>query len=271
MLNRSSFIFRLLCYNLVISINIKSMFKLLKILGLILIILIIGGILYLGYLGFVPGVSTIFGSDKPRDLGVSWTKDDYNRTLTQTKVEVLTEEMPSGQELTPENTIVLAGSHLVKASFTESEVTAMINNNQNNWKYFPVSDVQIKLASDGSAQMSGMLHLSRLAGYAAATGASQGAIKAVMDKFNLLPKIVPFYVSLTPSVSNNVASLNFSKVELGRVGIPNDLITKYDGGINSFFTQQINAFPGLTTKAADLKGGKLNFDGTLSDSVKTYK
>jgi len=247
------------------------MFKFFKILGLIILILIVGGILYLGYLGFVPGVSTIFGSDKPRDLGITWTKDDYNQTLTQTKVQVLVSDLPAGQELAPEKTIILKGSHPVKASFTQSEVTAMINNNQNNWKYFPVSDVQIKIGNDGSAQMSGMLHLNRLSGYAVATGASQGDIKAVMDKFNLLPQAVPFYVSATPSVSNNVATMNFGKVELGRVGIPESLFTQYQDGINGFFTQQINSYPGLTTKAANFNGGKLNFDGTLSDSVETFK
>ena len=37
--------------------------------GLIVVIIVV--VLGLGYLGFVPGVSKILGSDKPRNLGIT--------------------------------------------------------------------------------------------------------------------------------------------------------------------------------------------------------
>jgi len=45
--------------------------KFLKGLAIAIGALVIIAVLVLGYLGFVPGVSNIFGSNKPRDLGVT--------------------------------------------------------------------------------------------------------------------------------------------------------------------------------------------------------
>ena len=51
--------------------------KFLKGLAITIGVLVIVVVLVLGYLGFVPGVSNIFGSNKPRDLGVTYTAADY--------------------------------------------------------------------------------------------------------------------------------------------------------------------------------------------------
>jgi hypothetical protein len=242
--------------------------KFLLILLIVIIIVVVAIILILGYLGFVPGVSTLFGSDKPRDLGVTWTPEDYQAVNAKTAIEIKT----ATGDVTPSQSIKLSTTtHPANITLSSNELTAAINNNQNNWKYFPVSNVQVKINTDGSAQMSGMLNLGRLAGYAAATGASYGDIKTVMDKFQLLPQTIPFFVSATPSISNNAATMNIGKAELGRIPIPQDLVNNNDSAINGFFTQQINAFPGFSTKSANFAGGKLNFDGILHDSIETYK
>ena len=48
--------------------------KILKLGGLILVIIVFGVVMVLGYLGFVPGLSSVFGSDKARDLGIEFTE-----------------------------------------------------------------------------------------------------------------------------------------------------------------------------------------------------
>jgi len=45
---------------------------LLKIILVIVAIVVLVG----GYLGFIPGVSGLFGSDQPRDLGAAYTEAD---------------------------------------------------------------------------------------------------------------------------------------------------------------------------------------------------
>ena len=43
----------------------------------LILVLVIAAILTAGYLGFVPGLSTIMGADKPKDLGITYTQDDF--------------------------------------------------------------------------------------------------------------------------------------------------------------------------------------------------
>lgn len=241
--------------------------KALIVIVIVIVILILGIVLTLGYFGLVPGVSSLFGSDKPRDLGVIWTPADYAKAHSQTGVEVKVSE---GSPVAAQS-IISTGSHPASLNLSGTELTAVINNNSGNWKYFPISDVQLKLNADGSAQMSGMLYLNRLAGYTAATGASYEDVQVVMDYFKLLPEKIPFFVSASPSVINNAASLNFSKAELGRIPVPQNLISDNAGAIDSFFTQQLNAFPGFSAKSANFAKGQLNFDGTLADKVETFK
>ncbi len=241
--------------------------KTLLIIFLVIVILIGGGVLYAGYLGLVPGVATLFGSDKPRDLGVKWLLGDYNQAHAKTKVEV---KVATG-EASPAESIKLTGSHAAQLTLSQEELTAIINHNQPNWKYFPVRDVQVKIASDGSAQIAGVLDLNRIAGYAAATGADLSAIKTVMDKFSFLPKKIPFYFAGRASVTNNVADLNLSQAQLGRINVPQNLISDNQSAINGFFTEQLNAFPGFSVKSANFDGGRLNFNGRLSNTILTYQ
>ena len=43
-------------------------------------------VLALGYLGFVPGVASLFGSDKPRDLGIKATAADLQSANSNDKI-----------------------------------------------------------------------------------------------------------------------------------------------------------------------------------------
>lgn len=51
--------------------------KLMIALATIFCLIIIFPIVLLGWLGFVPGLSGMMGSSKPKDLGVHYTPDDY--------------------------------------------------------------------------------------------------------------------------------------------------------------------------------------------------
>lgn len=231
------------------------------------LVVAIGIILILGYMGIISSVSDLFGFNKPRDLGVTWTKDDYNRAHQKTDVKLIIE---SG-EVIPEESIIFEGSRRVDLNLTDTEITAIINNNQNNWKYFPVSDVQIKIGDDGLTQVSGIIHVDRLEGYFAATGANYENIKKAKDTLKFIPDEIPFYTIGTASVTDNVGDLSFTKVELGKVSVPSNYLTEYKGLINDFFNQQLNAFPGFFVKSWDLSDGNVNFKGTLPESIKTYK
>ena len=167
--------------------------------------------------------------------------------------------------------MVCKGKKAVNNSFSGEELTAVINDHSGNWKYFPVTNAQLKINSDGSAAISALLHFDRLTGYAAATGMNYSAIETVLKKFHLSPVTMPIYLAGTVAVQNGRVNLNVSRAEIGRAGVPDSLTQKYSGPINNFFTQQANAFPGLYAESLDFKGGKMNFKGTMPEVVRTAK
>jgi len=161
--------------------------KVLLIILVIIVLVVVVGVALLGYLGFIPGLAHFFGSDKPRDLGVVWTATDYNQGHAKTKVAVVS----ATGDVSPKESLQLTGSHTAKLNLSSPEITAIINTNSANWKYFPVTNVQVRIGADGFAQVSGILNFDRLSGYAAATGANYANIQLVMDKFKLMPAQLP--------------------------------------------------------------------------------
>ena len=56
---------------------------------LVLFILIVAPLLIGGYFGLIPGLSTVFGADKPRDLQVVASEQALNFASDKTQVEVI--------------------------------------------------------------------------------------------------------------------------------------------------------------------------------------
>jgi hypothetical protein len=234
---------------------------------MIILIIIIAGVLYLGYLGFIPVLASIFGTDKPRDLGVKYTQEDYKTADAKAMVKIETVET----SLTAKEGLKCIGNKPVSNSFSGEELSAVANIHSGNWKYYPATDIQIKLNEDGSGALSALLHFERLPGYSQATGMNYGAIEKVLGMLHLKPKPMPIYLVGKATVSNGMVDLKVSKAEIGRFGIPSSFPEKYSKGVNSFFSQQVNAFPGFYVDSADFKGGKLNFKGTMPEKIITAK
>lgn len=259
--------------------------KFLIVLGCIVVVLILIG----GYFGFIPGVSALFGSNKPRDLGVQYTEAD--RASARAKSQVVYTELPAN---TPdEQSIVRAGSRPVNITLTSAEVTALMNNRP--FKYWPYKNVQIKFNSDGSAEVSGQLIKSRLAGYCASIGVN----KSVADKvIKYLPSDPVFYVKGKGSLTDNkVSLLDPSKVEVGRLSIPVDLILSLNNGaigtayaadesgvlnelgsvsgkkaaIISYINDHIASIKGFFAKKAFFSDNALHFDGNLNETEATVR
>ena len=54
---------------------------------IVVLVLILIPTLVLGYLGFVPGVSAIMGSNRPRDLGVRYTEADLSSLMAKNGIQ----------------------------------------------------------------------------------------------------------------------------------------------------------------------------------------
>jgi hypothetical protein len=81
--------------------------------GAVVLIVVIA----LGYLGFMPGVSNIFGSNKPKDLGVTFSAADYQSA--RAKMGTIISDLPNNAAA--EASVKFSGQKAINATFTESD------------------------------------------------------------------------------------------------------------------------------------------------------
>jgi len=246
--------------------------KILKTLVIVVLAIIVIIILALGYLGFIPGLSAIFGSDKPRDLGVKYTQADYVSAAKKNKVNIAV--VDSAQSI--KSSLEWGGSNQINNSWTSQEVTATINANSADWEYFPMKDVQFKIDPDGSVEVSGILSVDKLKGYAQATNVSEADIQTVENVFNefKIPKgPIPFYIKGNLTIKDDNVDVEVPKLEIGRLPIPRNLYESAKSSFESFAKQQLTSggYGNFYIKSLDFNNGKLNFNGNLPASVTIAK
>ncbi len=220
------------------------------------------GVLVLGYFGFVPGLSKVFGSDKPRDLGVEHDSALMAGLMTDYKVTYV--DQASGLE--SEGGVKFEGSVPVKGAFDSREMTAMMNHHC-EWKYCMLTDAQVRANADGTVEVSGMVRFDRLDGYASRFDVPKDRLDQALDALKLAPAAMPIYVKGRPSGANEGVSLNIEKIELGRLPAPQAEVEKYAGEIDNFVESQLAQVPGFSMKSATFVGGELNFEGTHPQTV----
>jgi hypothetical protein len=250
-------------------------------------ILLIVSVLILGYLGFVPVISNLFGSNKPKDLGIKHTETDRNSARIKGQVEwvALTEGEGGG------GGYQLAGRRAVKTEFSSAEISALMNNRP--WKYWPYKDVQVKFNKDGSGEISGIFLKDRLVGYGAKIEAPK---EAVVFAQKLLPTNTVFYLKGKAALKENEVILFEPEVfELGRLSLPvkmflsrgltkevlaieinqltEDLakIQNKKGLIVNYINQRLGQLNGFYAKEARAEEDKLIFEGSLPEREMTVR
>ncbi|KKU57960.1 MAG: hypothetical protein UX81_C0027G0002 [Parcubacteria group bacterium GW2011_GWA2_47_12] len=230
---------------------IKGIFKFVIFLAVVVL-------LVLGYMGFVPGLSALFGADKPRDLGVVYASEDFDSFVKKTGVKF--ETLPP--DTTGADSLRFSGVKAIDISFSSAEITA--NLNQKKWKYYPVSQTQVKINEDGTVEVSGVLRTDRLAQYAAVQGFS-AEDQNTLDKYlKYFPSNPPFYVRGTVEVRDNQVTLNISEARLGRLAAPQSLLGRDEviSAVEDFIEDRINFVPNLHLDVLNFGGGNMNVDGT---------
>jgi hypothetical protein len=236
----------------------------LKIVGIVIGVIIVVVVLVGGYFGFVPGVSNLFGSNKPRDLGVTYTQADYQSGRAKTGTIVT--DLPSNAP--PQQSIKYSGSHPVNVTFTQAEFNALLNNHP--WKYYPLKDCQLKLNADGTAEFSAILLTSRLKDYALSTGVSNDSMKILNDYISKVPGNPTIYTKGKVSIINSqIINTDVSELQIGKLSIPVDQIQNNQGSLISSAQQQMQAIPGFSCKTFKIENGQVKFEGTLPNVARS--
>ncbi len=258
-----------------------------KLLILLIIFAIFGPVFILGYLGFIPGLSTLLGANRPRDLGIKYTQDDLKSCRSKSHVEYTSLPDSSSSSQTRQ----FSGQREVTAEFTSTEITATMNNQP--WHFWPYQNVQVKFNADGSGEISGALIKERIPSYAETIGIPKEAADFAM-KF--LPAKPVFYVKMKAALTDNKVSVfEPQALQIGRLPMPLSLFLSFKGPqlINAAFAQDIgemsqelskvqnkkaliigyinsrlsSAFGNFYAKKAYPGENKLFFEGILSEKI----
>jgi hypothetical protein len=233
-----------------------------KILTFFLIVaILVAGLL--GYFGLIPGVSDLLGSNKPRDLGMTYSSESFSTGLAKGKVEMKTLEGTSSESLKYE------GSHEVIDSFTDEELTSHAYNKE--WENYPISDVQVRINDDNTCEVSGMIDLAKVDGLLSELNISQANYKKALESVNIPMKKMPFYAKGSGVALDNHLDASISTFELGRFPVPSSLLSKYGPMLMSFGDTVMSRIDGFSVKEARFENNAINFEGTLPDVEYTKK
>ncbi|MBI3366353.1 hypothetical protein HY041_01860, partial [Candidatus Roizmanbacteria bacterium] len=138
--------------------------KLIKLLLFLIVLCFLGGFFLLSYFGFIPYVSTILGTDKPKNLGIGYSQKEFFAYVNKagTKIVEMTEPADAA------HSIRYSGKFDLKEVFTQEEISARLN--YALWKYMPVTNTQVKIHRDGTIELSGTVLMNRLDGFIARVG-----------------------------------------------------------------------------------------------------
>lgn len=212
-----------------------------------------------GYLGFIPGVSSIFGSDKPRDLGIKVTAEDSKKAQEMTGV--ILAELPKDTPIT--ESMKLEGKKEVKVTFDDVSGSAIMNNRP--WKYYPFYNVQVKIHPDGTIESSGMINMDKVFQYANSLGFASADVEKAMTDYKIPKMNLPYYVKGKGEVINNKVTLNVENVQAGRLSIPSDIVSKNQGRAAQIIETAINRLDGFYARSLKVENGKVVFDGTMPE------
>jgi hypothetical protein len=113
----------------------------------VLLVIVVLPTTALAYMGFVPVATEIVGTNKPVDLGVKYSVDDFKSLEKKTLLSVNNYDNPGGSSKgigVPEGAqLVIYGTNTIQATPTQEELTAFLN--LVPWTVPPVSNTQIRV------------------------------------------------------------------------------------------------------------------------------
>jgi hypothetical protein len=224
---------------------------------ILVIVLILVGVV--GYMGFMPGISDMLGTNKPKDLGVTFTPADLKSF--QAKHTVIVEPYtPTASN----NSVLFSGLHAVNAAFTSAELTAAaaVKN-----AFYPLTNVQVKITND-IMEVSGKIMTGRIGDYAKFLGIPQDRISAVTGIVNKFPANPAAYIKgKFEMVNNKITKFDIQEATIGKLSVVGQIMDNANG-VRSAIEEAIGYQKSkLDVTSLKLEGGLLKFVGKLSDKI----
>lgn len=170
---------------------------------------------------------------KPKDLGVTFTEEDYWRAVEKAGTEW--PEPPAEGEDWENTEVVYSGSKPVDATFTSAEVSALLSNSHmGDW---PIGEMQVRFGDDGAVEMSGIVTY-------------QGTP-------------YPVYVDADASVSGRTISGSIDSAQVLGIDVPAEYLPAGERYGLGLLNDRLARVEGLDIRSADIVDGQLRLTGTV--------
>jgi len=237
--------------------------KILLGIGIAVVAIVVAVVLVLGYLGFMPGVSNLFGSNKPKDLGVSFTANDLKTARAKTNTVIT--DLPSSA--TPEGSIKFGTPRQVDATFTQAECNALLNNHP--WKYYPLKDCQLKINPDGTAEFTAVLLKDKLLSASQALGGSAENNKVLNDYLKSVPGDPAIDVVGKAGITNNhITGMTVTDFTVGKLSFTKQ-VQDNQGTLTTAAENLMGSIVGMNIQSLQIANGSITFKGTLPDVARS--
>jgi hypothetical protein len=235
--------------------------KLFTAVGILILAIIALAALVGGYYGFVPGVSALFGSDTPRDLGVRHAAEDLKSA--EAKSGIAFRYKPSTGS--PEGSIAFDGSLRIDGSFTGAELTALLAADQ--WEYNFLEDTQIRINADGSEEVAGILVIDRIPGFLAARGYSAETIEKIGGMLKYIPTDPTFHVKLDAGWKDDVLDMRLQEASVGRLSASQGWLDENGSAITGAVQSHVLSAGETSIESLRFDGGSMEYHGTFPSSI----
>ena len=239
--------------------------KVLSIFLVFVVLISFGGVLVLGYFGIIPLPGDIFNVTKPKDLGVTYSEEDFDTFVAKTESQILPFEDAPEELQTTGPGIVFTSPKPYDMSFTNSEISARIN--YANWTSMPVKNVQVKFSDNGIIEVSGNLISGKLKSFASIAGYGGYSEENVDKGLSWVEKLgsnPAFYLKARTEITNNELSLDTQSVEINRLGLPSDQANK---AITIATETIIKSVTGLDAEKLTITDNAFNFKGNAPSLI----
>ncbi|NCO11897.1 MAG: hypothetical protein COZ34_02005 [Candidatus Pacebacteria bacterium CG_4_10_14_3_um_filter_34_15] len=132
----------------------------------------------------------------------------------------------------------------------------------------PIRDVQVRINDDGTGEASGILEVSTAIMMAKQLNYSDSDIEKGKSYVQYVADDLPFYIKGVTSVSNNKVSMNPSEIVIGRITLPESLVSPVAKASADIIERRINQIPGLNVKELTLEKGAVHIVADMPDTVK---
>jgi len=228
----------------------------------IILAIIILLVLVAGYFGLFPGLSDVMGANKAKDLGVKYTEQDLQtgREMTGVILEDSTAE---------DKSLAFSGEKDISGVYTNAVMTAMINSAK--YKYYPLSNAQIRVNPDGTVESSGNFNIEKAIKWSEDLGGSADLSNKALSYTKYVSSNPSFYLKGQISMTDNQFDLNITQARISRFNAPASVIEQYQGDLANFVEQRMSNVPGLNVKSAVFSNGALKLDATYPAVEKSGK